>query len=1586
MAFWSAVASFFKSIGTAWKAASTLQKISYVFTAVTAAIGVKGFMQARQMLAKGQDILANKTSAGGKIPVIFGTRRVGAQIIYMDVSANDSRDLYVVYALSIGECDEILGSTIELDGNSLRDSARFRDGGYIGTDKISSGSGSLNTVSQNGTGINAGAGQFGTSPTSKYRYVMNLHHGAATQTADPMLVASMPNWTTAHKLNGVAYICAHYGYDKEGIWKGIPQLTVQVKGRRVYDPRESSQTFGNSSTYAYSNNPALCFLDFITDDQIGKGLQQSEINMSTFSAAATLADYEVEQPFFNGSAKPLTWSGNSGDDFITINGTSANNNWWQSKITELINIYDSNGNGIITGKEIKDAQRDEFYDASAGYAVYIDHILDSDYTNESGSYLIKSKRFHCNGVVNTNNNVMDNAKELLANMRGIFLYINGTYELKIEDSGTPTFNITEDHIIGDSGISIDYGKKDARANKVVVEFFNANKKYELDTATVLHTSSVQGEDYTYDDGGEELEIKAEFAFCTDPYIANNMAKAILTRSRNQLTMAFIGSPTMYLLNVGDIVSLTYAGLGFSSKQCVVEALELQPNGLVSVNLIEYFDVYTWVVPPQEPLEQLSNLPSAYAVKPPTGLAFTDTDSSDTGRPFLSWNEPTDFPTDQYRVNVVDDTGNQYLNKIVDVTRCELNFTPTGNNYVATVTSLNSLGVESTALSHTFNVVDMPAGTPDIKDDAITNQKLGDGSVTNVKVLNLSAGKINTGELNLGQASGMAVRQTKTGYASTATGFWLGNDGGTPKFNIGTSTNYLKFDGSNLNISGNISATTGTIGGFDIGTTSIIDDADSFGLSSAVTAGDDVRFFAGNTLANKNIAPFRITEAGNLTALSATITGALTLTNVDGTTVTYTGGNLGVGSIGGTNINPSSISTSKLLAHATSIINPVSATGNVYRYGGYNDIGTVVNAIPSAITLSYNSSENALSLVSDGNTSIRSDSFEIDHNSIYKLSLQIKKTTTGGRWYVGATQFTSFVSGSSSDGGNGQTSTNFGVYDANRAAGTDAYNVYFASRVVNSTSYSEMVVYLIGSEVDLDEVPNHYYLNANGTPYVRLASSSTHAGIRILNWGNDSTTRTLLVKNITMAKMTANTIVAENIFTTNLAAINSDLGSITAGSLNINSVFTVSPAGFVVASSGTIGGFTLGTTSLTNPTANSKIQIGSGSSIFTVDSNGIYTGNSSFASAPFKVNASGSVQTTNSFTAGTTGTSNIAVISGSDATYRFWSGNQSPTSANFSVDKTGKVVAQHLVLKLLDGTVFFDSSTGFSSSALSQISTTTGTKVSTISSTFDANTEFESVTVTEQTTVNVSVSLNTLFGGSGSSNQDEATAETNSKAKIPDNFTLTIEHSSDGGASYTNPPLVSQEFTKVDTGTPTANQYKITTDTTILFIGGQGGIAFESNSSTDIGAGCVDSTGNTVLTYTGLVLTVSGVSTTHRIKATVSTTDSSYDTINKVTPTAPRVLQTTDPSGGGFYVSDGDGTQVAPSGDITRVQITTDSSSGLTGGANFLSGDALFTLGLASTIAGNKTFSNNVIIGGDLDVQGTTTTIDTAIVEIGRAHV
>ena len=923
------IAAFLTFLGVGATTAATIATVvSWTVTLATLAVGVKGYKQARDMLAQSQVIMANKTSAGGKIPVIYGTRRVGAQIIYMDVSSNNSRDLYVVYALSVGECDEILGRTIELDGNPLTDSARFRNGGYIGSDKISSGSGSLNTVSQNGAhSVSVGGGGFGTDPTAKYRYVMNLHHGAASQTADPMLVASMPNWTSAHRLDGVCYIAAHYGFDNNGMWSGVPQLTVQVRGKKVYDPRDTNQTFGTVSTYEYSDNPALTFLDYITNNEYGKGLTESQINMSTFSSAANVCDTEVDQPYFNGTAQSLTWSANSGDNFFTIAGADANEDWWQNKIGELIDLFDSNGNGVLDGDEIIDIRRSQFFDSTTEYIVFINNYFGSSYASQTGSSLLKVKRFHCNGYLNTNKNVMDNAKELLANMRGIFLYIDGKYELSIEDTGSSTFSITDNHIISDAGISVDYGNKDKKANKVIVEFFNANKGYELDTATVLHDASPE---YYSDDGDEILEIKAEFPYVSDPYIAYNMGKAILTRSRNQTTMQFLGTPEMYKLNVGDIVTLTYAGLGFSGKVCRVEALELQPNGLVAVSLIEYFDVYTWEVPPQEPVEELANLPSAYAVKAPTGLSFTDTDSSSTGRPFLSWDEPTDFPDYQYRVNVVDSSSNQVLNRIVDVENCDLNFVPTASNYVASVSSLNTLGSESSAATLTFTIGDAPTKTDDIQDGAVVTDKLpdstgtGDGvtgvkiadlAITNAKINDLNATKITAGTIDTARLNVSEIISTgsiivsgdnvsdltnNAGYVDTAGAASAapvqsvaGATGAVSASTIITAGNIvvqgdnvssLTNDSAFIN-GGQVNTNVTSISGGVIQTNTISANKLSVSTLDAISA--DLGSITAGSM-NIGSGNFTVSSSGVMTATGATISGNLTASSLNVTGATVTG--------------------------------------------------------------------------------------------------------------------------------------------------------------------------------------------------------------------------------------------------------------------------------------------------------------------------------------------------------------------------------------------------------------------------------------------------------------------------------------------------------------------------------------------------------------------------------------------------------------------------------------------------------------------------------------------------------------------------
>jgi len=56
------------------------------------------------------------------------------------------------------------------------------------------------------------------------------------------------------------------------------------------------------------------------------------------------------------------------------------------------------------------------------------------------------------------------------------------------------------------------------------------------------------------------------------------------------------------------------------------------------------------------------------------------------------------------------------------------------------------------------------------------------------------------------AAGGNVKGGKSSYADSAAGFWLGLDGGTPKFHIGNASKYMRWTGSALQIGGDVVGT------------------------------------------------------------------------------------------------------------------------------------------------------------------------------------------------------------------------------------------------------------------------------------------------------------------------------------------------------------------------------------------------------------------------------------------------------------------------------------------------------------------------------------------------------------------------------------------------------------------------------------------------------------------------------------------------------------------------------------------------------------------------------------------------------------
>lgn len=152
--------------------------------------------------------------------IIYGKVRVGGAIVYDETTGTNNKYLHRIIAVSGHEI------------NSFEDI-------YI-NDEIA-------TIDDSGNV---------TSP-SQYngKIRINTHLGASDQVADADLVAESANWTSAHRLRGIAYMYVRMEFDADVFPNGVPTFTATVKGKKVYNP--------TTDTTAWSDNPALCLRDYL---------------------------------------------------------------------------------------------------------------------------------------------------------------------------------------------------------------------------------------------------------------------------------------------------------------------------------------------------------------------------------------------------------------------------------------------------------------------------------------------------------------------------------------------------------------------------------------------------------------------------------------------------------------------------------------------------------------------------------------------------------------------------------------------------------------------------------------------------------------------------------------------------------------------------------------------------------------------------------------------------------------------------------------------------------------------------------------------------------------------------------------------------------------------------------------------------------------------------------------------------------------------------------------------------------------------------------------------------------------------------
>lgn len=102
--------------------------------------------------------------------------------------------------------------------------------------------------------------------TGKYAgYVRVLKHtGTYNQTVNASLQSDLGagTWTNNHRLQGIAYLYFRFKHNPD-LFSGVPDLYCDVKGRKVYDPRDGTQNPATYSTWKWSDNAALCLADWV---------------------------------------------------------------------------------------------------------------------------------------------------------------------------------------------------------------------------------------------------------------------------------------------------------------------------------------------------------------------------------------------------------------------------------------------------------------------------------------------------------------------------------------------------------------------------------------------------------------------------------------------------------------------------------------------------------------------------------------------------------------------------------------------------------------------------------------------------------------------------------------------------------------------------------------------------------------------------------------------------------------------------------------------------------------------------------------------------------------------------------------------------------------------------------------------------------------------------------------------------------------------------------------------------------------------------------------------------------------------------
>lgn len=332
---------------------------------------------------------------------LYGEARVGGALTFIETTGDDQY-LHLVLTVADHECEEL--GEIWFDDISIPPD-------YI------DGSGNV------------------TSGTFSGFARIKKHLGGAGQVADSDLVSETSVDSTFVGV-GITYLYIRLKFDRNIYPNSVPVITVFTKGAKLYDPRDGGTR--------WTANGALFVRDYLTsplDDLVpGAGIATANMDDTYNNAGVNTADEMVttaalvDTSTTNDPATDIITLASSNDTLIFQTGdrvqltTSGSLPTGLSLATNYFVIpYQRKGT-----KRIKLAT--SLANALAGTAINFT-------TTGSGTMTITKNaepRYYGGGVIESDQSVGENLKDLLSTIGGDFIYVGGTWKIKAAAYATPT--------------------------------------------------------------------------------------------------------------------------------------------------------------------------------------------------------------------------------------------------------------------------------------------------------------------------------------------------------------------------------------------------------------------------------------------------------------------------------------------------------------------------------------------------------------------------------------------------------------------------------------------------------------------------------------------------------------------------------------------------------------------------------------------------------------------------------------------------------------------------------------------------------------------------------------------------------------------------------------------------------------------------------------------------------------------------------------------------------------------------------------------------------------------------------------------